>query len=199
MEDKTSELRDIFVETTGSDTVTERQEESRGSIADGDRDVDERVGEVIDEMRERYDFRSDLDDDALRAVARGYFDGDDDAALAEAVGADEGGVVAARLDLHLLRDDDRESEMPFDRLRSMVADGADVEAVAEAFVVSEERARDAFRVASAAVESRRVNDRFRDEFAELLTDDDLSSQFARDAREDGLEDATEDLETDVSF
>ena len=36
MDEKTAELRDIFIEATGSDTVTEQQSESRGSLADVD-------------------------------------------------------------------------------------------------------------------------------------------------------------------
>jgi hypothetical protein len=55
------------------------------------------------------------------------------------------------------------------------------------------------RVAEADVESIRASDRFRDEFEELLTDAELSARLARDAREDGLQEATEDIETDVSL
>jgi hypothetical protein len=44
-----------------------------------------------------------------------------------------------------------------------------------------------------------VNHRFRDAFADLLTDADLSARLAEDARRDGLEEATEDIETDVSL
>jgi hypothetical protein len=45
----------------------------------------------------------------------------------------------------------------------------------------------------------RASHRFRDEFAELLSDEDISTRLASDARRDGLQDATEDLETDVSL
>ena len=66
MDEKTSDLRDIFVETTGSDTVTERQAESRGTLTDRDEAaVDERVRELVATMRERYDFSTDLDDATL--------------------------------------------------------------------------------------------------------------------------------------
>jgi hypothetical protein len=55
------------------------------------------------------------------------------------------------------------------------------------------------RVAEADLTSRRANHRYRDAFADLLTDADLSTRLASDARRDGLEAATEDIETDVSL
>jgi hypothetical protein len=44
-----------------------------------------------------------------------------------------------------------------------------------------------------------VNDRFRDEFRTLLTDADIEDAHAATARDDGLREATEDIETDVSL
>ena len=44
-----------------------------------------------------------------------------------------------------------------------------------------------------------MNHRFRDAFSDLLTDADLSTRLAADARRDGLKEATEDIETDVSL
>lgn len=199
MDEKTSELRDIFIETTGSDTVTERQEEGRGSLADEGADAGERVRDVIGEMRGRYAFETDLDDEALSHLVRGYFEGRHDAALADELGVTAEDVATARLDVHLVREADHVPEIEFATLRSMVADDTDVETVAETFEVDRETATFAFSVARAEVRSRRANDRFVDEFAELLTDADLSARLARDAREDGLKEATEDMETDVSF
>jgi len=54
-------------------------------------------------------------------------------------------------------------------------------------------------VVEADLESTRANDRFRDGFRELLTDSDIEGPLASEAREDGLEEATEDMETDVAF
>jgi len=79
MDEKTSDLRDLFVETTGSGTVTERQAESRGTLTDRDDAViDERVRELVAAMRERYDFSTDLDDATYARIARGRFEKDDD-------------------------------------------------------------------------------------------------------------------------
>jgi len=168
MDDKTAELRDIFLDATdGEGTVTERQAERRGSLVDVDdpEAVDKRVRDLVAAMRERDDFDTDLDADAYVALIRGFYDGDDDDTLADRLETGRETVVRARLDCHLVREDDDETP---------------------AVAASRERAV-------------RVNHRFRDAFAGLLTDDDLSDRLASDAREDGLREATEDIETDVSL
>jgi len=199
MDEKTEELRDIFIDTTGSDTVTERQEESRGSLTrDGD-DVEGRLRELIDAMTDRYAFDSNLDEEGLLTVVRAFYDGADDETIADELGVDEGEVATARLDLHLVRESDCDAPFDFDALQRLVADGADVEAMVAELDADRETVDRYRRVAETEAEATRANDRFRDEFAELLTDSDLSGRLARDAREDGLEEATEDIETDVSF
>jgi len=168
MDDKTAELRDIFLDATdGEGTVTERQAERRGSLVDVDdpEAVDDRLRELVAAMRERYDFDTDLDAEAYVALIRGFYDGDDDDALADSLETGRKTVVRARLDCHLVREDDDETP---------------------AVAASRERAV-------------RANHRFRDAFVDLLTDDDLSDRLASDAREDGLREATEDIETDVSL
>jgi len=47
--------------------------------------------------------------------------------------------------------------------------------------------------------STRANDRFRDEFRDLLTDADIEGSHAETARNDGLEEATKDMETDTNL
>jgi hypothetical protein len=168
MDDKTAELRDIFLDATdGEEAVTERQAERRGSLVDVDDPaaIDARLRELVDTMRERYDFDTDLDTGAYVTLIRGFYAGDDDDALADGLELGRETVVRARLDCHLVREDDDETP---------------------AVAASRERAV-------------RANHRFRDGFAELLTDDDLSDRLARDSREDGLREATEDIETDVSL
>ena len=199
MDEKTAELRDIFIDATGSDTVTERQEASRGSLTADEEAAVERVGELVERMRERYAFESGLGDDALVRVVEGYFAGRDDEALAADLNVDAERAFRARMDLHLVRPADREAPFEFDRLRELLAEGTDDEALAAALDVDVETARRYRRVAESDAEATRANDRFRDEFAELLTDSDLEMRHARDAREDGLREATEDIEVDVSF
>jgi len=211
MDEKTSELRDIFVETTGSETVTERQAESRGTLTDRDEAaVDERVRELVAAMRERYGFSTDLDDAAYARIARGRFEEDDDEALATAIAesgerdvpVDPATVRNARLDLHLVREADREvddASFEYDDLKQLTAEGRSVADCAEALNADPDLVAKYARIARVDLTSTRANDRFRDEFRDLLTDAEIEGSHAESAREDGLEEATEDMETDVSL
>jgi hypothetical protein len=196
MDEKTEALRDLFVEATGADTVTERQRETRGSLV-GDEVTDERLAALVATMRERFDFRSGLDDASLVTVLRRFFDDATDAEVAAELGVDERAVFHARMDLHLVTEADH---TPVDdRVRPLVVDGATVEACLDAVDADPETVRRAVRVVESETAAARASHRFRDEFAELLSDEDLSTRLASDARRDGLRDATEDLETDVSL
>lgn len=203
MDEKTAELRDIFVETTGSEEVTETQEESPGSLTNdlSDEERNERVAELVATMRDRYEFETDLSAADYCRVVRGFFDGDSDAELAAVLDADvdESDVFLARMDLHLVRDADREAPFSFETLRSLVGNGADDETCAAELDTDVETVARYRRVAESGLEATRANDRFRSEFSELLTDSDLSARLAEDARRDGLREATEDIETDVSL
>lgn len=196
MDEKTEELRDIFTSVTEEDTVTESQEDTRGSLTEQDeRTVDERLESVIRQMRERYEFETPLEDDELLVVAKEFYEETSDGAIADELDVDEETVFDARLSLHLLREADTDG-VDLASMRERDADDADL---AEEYDVSEADVRRYRRVAAARDESRAANDRYRDEFDSVLADADISSQMARDVREDGLEDATEGMETDVSF
>ena len=65
MDEKTAELRDIFVEVTDEETVTESQEESPGSLADRDEADEERLAALVGTMRERCSFETELADGTL--------------------------------------------------------------------------------------------------------------------------------------
>lgn len=199
MDEKTAELRDIFIDATGSDTVTESQEESPGSLADEQGEDGERVRELVASMRERYEFGSDLDDETLEAVVRRYHDGAEDAAIASALDLDEETVFDARMDLHLVRESDRDAPFGMELLRSMHVENFPIGEIADRFDTDEATVAHYVAVVEADMESTRANDRFRDEFAELLSDADLSGGLTDEAHEDGLRDATEDIESDVSF
>jgi len=198
MDDKTEELRDIFVDTTGGDSVTERQEEGHGSLT-GDTDPAERVAELVERMRERYEFDSGLSADELRRVARLFFEDGDDAAIADDLGVAEDAVFDARMDLHLVREADREGPLDRSRLRSLHAEGVPMAERAADLDADEATVARQSAVVAADLESTRANDRFRDEFAELLGESDLKGGHTEDAREDGLREAAEDIETNVSF
>lgn len=222
MDEKTEELRDLFVDATGSETVTERQEASPGSLVDRDDDaLEARVAELVATMRERYDLDSGpedtvLDDEAYERVVYGFFAGEDDEAIADELGEEldddraddpdgaDSGIDArtvrdARLDLHLVAEADRDAPFEYAALKRLLAADRSVEAAAAELDVDPEVVREFVPVARADLASTRVNDRFRDEFRDLLTDADMEESHAATAREDGLRDATEDIETDVSL
>src|SRR6056297_2694288 len=146
---KTEELRDIFMDVAGDDTVTESQEESRGSLTDRP-DVDAALHDVVETLRDRYGFSTDLDDDALVELVELVYDDHTDAEIAAELDADVDAfeVFLARTDLHLVDDDDLPDETdlvddgdPVAVLRETREDGLD--AVAAAFDVDERGARKA--------------------------------------------------------
>ena len=179
MNEKTEELREIFTNVTDEETVTESQEEGRGSLEQDERTVEERLESVIEQMRERYGFDTPFATDELIELATLFYDGESDDEIADELGADADEVFSARLSVHLVRDDDA--------------------ALAEEYGVSADEIRRYREVAAATAESRAANDRYRDEFDSILADADIAGRMTTDVREDGLEDATEGMETDVSF
>jgi len=207
MDRKTEELRDIFMDVADDGTVTESQEESRGSLTDRP-DVDARLHEVVATMRDRYEFATDLDDNVLVAVVTCFFEGTEDAEIASVVDADLDAfeVFLARTDLHLVRDEDLPCEPdrpadavtddPLSALREAREDGLD--AVTETFDVDERTARRYVHALEARERSRGANDRYWDAFEDALTDASLSTNLDS-AREDGLDEATEGMEVDVDF
>ncbi|ELZ19070.1 hypothetical protein [Natrinema limicola] len=196
MNEKTEELRDLFTDVTdGEETVTESQEDTRGSLERDERSDEERLRSVVQQMRERYAFETPLSDDELITVARGFYDERSDADLAAELAVDEDVVFDARLSLHLIGEDDAD-EVDLAAIRDREDDDA---TLAAEYDVSESQIRRYRRVAKAETQSRTANDRYRDEFDSILADADITERMTTDVREDGLEDATEGMETDVDF
>ena len=196
MNEKTEELRDIFTDVTdGEETVTESQENTRGSLERDERTTEERLESVVQQMRERYAFDTSLSNEDLIAVAKAFYEGDSDDDIAADLGVDQADVFEARMSLHLVGEDDAD-EVDLAAIRNRDEDDA---TLADEYDVSPAQIRRYRRVAAAEDESRAANDRYRDEFDSLLADADLSERMTTDVREDGLEDATEGMETDVDF
>lgn len=196
MNEKTEELRDIFTDVTDGDaTVTESQEDTRGSLEQDERSVESRLENVISQLRERYEFETPLTDDQLLELATAFYDGESDAAIADELGVDEETVFDARLSLPLVDESDADGV----DLVSIREGDADDATLATEYDVSEAQIRRYRRVATARDESRAANDRYRDEFDSILAETELTDRMAADVREDGLEDATEGMETNVEL
>lgn len=203
MDEKTEELRDIFLSVSDEETVTESQTEARGSMTDSGGDVDDRLQRVITEMREEFSFRNDLGGDRLEDVVRLFYDGRDDEEIADTLDIDVETVFHARMDLHLVRDDELRAagidERTIDHVRERYAAGHEPGLIAEELECAVETVEHIWTVIETRNRARRVSNRYRTAFEEILTDADLTVQFTADAHRDGLDDATEGAEVDVDF
>lgn len=200
MDEKTEELRDIFIDVTDESTVTEQQEESHGSLS-SEAEVEQRLRGVVARMRDRYDFGTTLSDDELVAVVRGFYAGDSDADIARELDDESLGktVSRARIDLHLLRDTDFDAPFDLDELRELLDGDITNADAADELDVSESTVRKYRRVVETEQERLTVNDQFREEFENILQDRELTDRMTEDVQKDGLEDATEGMESNVSF
>lgn len=200
MDDKTEQLRDIFLDVADEETLTEPQEELRGSLADGEA-TDERIRSVIEQMRDRYEFRTSLSTDELVTVVRGYFAGKNDTAIARDLGdaSLSKTVRRARIDLHLITDRDLDAPFDLDDLRQQLDSDRAMTDIAADLDVSESTVRRYRHVVEVQDERRLVGDRFHEEFAMIAEDRDLGERLTADVKESGLEEATEGMETNVSF
>lgn len=198
MDEKTEELRDIFLDVADEDTLTDHQKADRGSL-ESDRDIEAELHDIVEEMRSRYPFETDVDNEQLVALVRGFYDAATDEELSDMLDVPEETVVRARLDLHLVRPAERDA--PFDTLAAARAraSGATVDELADRFEVDTATMRRHLRIHETDQRSRQVNQRFRDAFDTILGDKELTSRMVNDVHEDGLEDATEGLESNVSF
>lgn len=197
MDEKTESLRDIFVSVTDEEAVTEHQAESRGALTD-ERGVEE-LEAAIAELRDREGFATDLDDGELCRLVVAFFDGADDAALAEELGVDAATAYRARMDLHLHTEADLAPPFDAAAARRRLEAGEDPAAVAEALDADAEAVERYALALRSRRRSLRTNERYRSRYEEVLADGDISRRLAREVREDGLEDATEGMETDVRF
>lgn len=202
MDEKTEELRDIFMDVSEEGTVTEEQAEGHGSLTDVDEEtVDEHLLDVIADMRERYDFGTDLSAETYCAIVRGFYEGRDDALLAGQLDMDEETVFSARMDLHLVGEDDTDAPLSMAALRDAIssAEGPDTETLAAELDADPADITHYRQIAAAQNAARRASHRFQTAFEDALADADLSIQLTVDVTDDGLDDATEDIESNVSF
>lgn len=233
MDEKTEELRDIFVEVTETDSVTETQEELRGSIATDETEIEERLLSIVGAMDERYDLETPLTRSQLVDVVRSFYAGKSDDEIARELEESDtepkwigesdietaGGeslvetVARARIELHLVSEKDRKRVIDLDALREIAdagsqkyvdADSSEEETISTAeiaaeFDMSESTARRHRRLIEVKTERKLIGDRFRQKFEHVLSDQALSDRLTDGIKEDGLEDATEGIETDVSF
>jgi hypothetical protein len=203
MDEKTEALRDIFLDVADEETVTESQEEERGSLTGEEGAIEDRLGAVLEEMREKFTFATDHTDEAYCRLVRLFYDGADDDGIADELSWTPEAVFAARMDLHLIRDDDPPGnavdEGTLDAIKDRLDAGESPDSIAGELGIGVVAVEQASTLIEARNRSRRVSHRFRTEFEEILTDVDLTVQLTAETQDDGLDGATEGAEVDVDF
>jgi len=198
MDEKTEQLRDIFQEVSETDTVTETQQETPGTLSSAEA-IDADLEALIEEMRSEYEFRTEFSTAQLRRVVRGFFDGSSDAAIAADLEGDPDSVGEARIDLQLVQESD--TELPFDRdeFEDGLESGLSTAELAQTLETEEATVERARHVHDAQAERRLVTDRYYDEFEALVTDKALSEQLTDDGGREAIRGTTDGQEVDVSF
>jgi hypothetical protein len=204
MGERTDELRDLFESVTGTTEVTERQRRSRGTLSP-DRETRAALAAEIEQMQAELAFDSTLPVPALTTLLEAFYDGQDDEAIAETVTEahdvtlDATTVATARLDLHLVRDDERPPD-PLEADLAALSDGeTDVASVAAAHDVASETVERWLAVRETMAERRRVADRYRQAVESQLADRDLAERLTASLEETGLDGAVADQEVDVDM
>jgi len=196
MDEKTESLRDIFIDVSGEERVTESQEGGHGSLTDVDETtVMERLRAVVGTMRDRYAFRTALDDETLAEIVRAFYGGKSDEEIAAAVDGETEQVAEARFDLHLLRESDTDAPVDLSAFRKAVGDDAETTVLADRFDIDEESAAHYRRVVEAQTAATAVSQRFQSAFEDALGDAGLSTRLTASLQEDGLDEATEDIDS----
>jgi uncharacterized protein YdiU (UPF0061 family) len=203
MDEKTEELRELFVDVAGTDTVTEDQSADRGTLAAladlDDEAVKQRLQPVVETMAETFSFEADLTVDERVELVQLFYEGVDDDAIADRLGTDTETVFAARMELHLFRESDTDATIEWDQLRDHLRETDDDATLASELALDPDAVGRYRRLFEARQEARRVSHRYRSAFRDVIPDADLADRLTKEATEDGLEEAAADIETDVSF
>lgn len=194
MDEKTEELRDIFLSVSDEESVTESQSEDRGTLL-GESGGDLRA--VVEDIREKFGFELSLSEDERIRLIEGFYDGADDDELAATLALDTETVFQARMELHLLHED--EPDLEPETVEQIRERDHTAEELAAELGVNEGEVSRCRAILDARERSRRASQRFRTAYEERLTDTDLTDHLAADATEDGLDGATEGAETNTDF
>lgn len=198
--EKTEKLRDLFMEVTDESTVTEEQEESHGTLKD-EEEIKEEVKRIVNEMVDRYDIRTKLEDDDLVEIVRLYHDDYSDTEIARELGDQKLNktVARTRIKLHLFRDSDFDAPFEMDELRDLIDEDLSTSEIAEELDVSSSTVRSYANVVEAEREAKKVNDKYQERFKDVLEDREISEKMTSAAKDDGLSEATEGLEVDMDM
>lgn len=166
MTDKTQQLMDLYDRLAGPKTFTEPQAEHRGTVPT-DVELQATLRRLVGAFREEYNFRTTLTDDDLVWVVRGFYDGDADSDVAAVLDVSPDVVSRARVNLHLVRDEDYAGLDPA-ALGRLIDAGHDDAAVATELGTTETAVRHARRAFEAERLSQRESHTYHVDFEEAL-------------------------------
>ncbi|WP_181687013.1 hypothetical protein [Halorhabdus salina] len=203
MDEKTEDLRELFVDVAGTDTVTADQSDDRGTLVDlnglDDETIRGRLRAVVEVMAEKFTFEATLTVAERVELVQLFYEGGDDEAIAANLDTDAETVFGARMDVHLFRASDTDASIEWVRLRDRLRETDDDAALASELDLAPDAIAGYRRVFEARQEARNVSHRYRGAFRDVIPDADLADRLTADTTEDGLEEAAADIETDVSF
>lgn len=188
--ERTARLREIFLDVSDDETVTEHQQDTHSTL--NSHAADERLGAIVREMCDKYDIRTSFEEDELVELVRLFHEGHSDTAIARTLGNEnrDRTVARARINLHLFRESDLEAPFDMERHQELVEEQASTAAMATALDVSKSTVRAYRRTLDTKRAAAAVNHTYRTRFQEALADSEMARpESVRDALFDGLDDA----------
>lgn len=107
MDERTADLRDLFLDVSEEATVTESQEVDRGSLVSSNDYVEEDLRTVIRDMTARFDFSTGFEVETLSQIVQQFYAGSADDEIAENLDCSSEQVFEARMELHLVAETER--------------------------------------------------------------------------------------------
>lgn len=184
-DDLTSIWNDV---TEGAEGTTEEQS-GLGSQRDIS-DFDRRIRETIEEMRERYDIRTQLTNEQLALLVREYFSGATDTEIAQQLGdaSLDKTVSRARTRLHLFRDVDLDTKVDLNALMECLEAGNSASECGSNLGIAKSTANRYRRLIRAKRQADKVDNKYYKRFRDYC-DEDNPDLLPEAQSWDGLEDA----------
>ena len=188
-QEKTDRLREIFLDVADNPTVTEDQQETPGTL-ESNSVPNESLRAIVQEMKQKYGFRTSLEMDELVTLVQLFYDDYSDTAIARELGnaSRDKTVARARIHLQLLRETDFDAPFDLDHLRDLLDDETSPETMAEVLDVSKSTVRRYRRILDAEQAAEAVDYRYQQRFEAVLAGPE-TDQSIRESLESGLDDA----------
>lgn len=184
-------LKAIFQEVSDTDTVTEHQEEQRGSIIET---TDDHLQDTITEYKSTYSFETTLTTSELATIIKHTHDGKSDREIATELGNRnlDKTVQRARTNLLFITDDDLSTNvLDINELETLLNDDTDY---------SNPDLADKLNTSTSTISKyrrllrlldRKQHTDYPERFENALDQNNLNATVAKDLIDDGLDDATD--------